>query len=122
MRSASYHDLPLFYLAGTGSAMWGVAASYPAMQHPWFTKKISAAPHSGFFLAALSTLTNQKPTSHLAMASVYKSVSKTSSKDSKDDDGTKRNKQRVLVLTSRGVTYRFAHTSTLVFFPSRIED
>lgn len=41
------------------------------------------------------------------MASVYKSVSKTGSKDFKDDDGGKKNKQRVLVLTSRGVTYRF---------------
>ncbi|KAL0631567.1 Ribosome biogenesis protein brx1 [Maublancomyces gigas] len=43
------------------------------------------------------------------MASVYKSISKTISKDIKDDDGIKRNKQRVLVLTSRGVTYRHRH-------------
>lgn len=41
------------------------------------------------------------------MASVYKSISKTGNKDPKDGDGTKKNKQRVLVLTSRGVTYRF---------------
>lgn len=51
------------------------------------------------------------------MASVYKSVSKTISKDIKDDDGIKRNKQRVLVLTSRGVTYRFVYSfhSDLLF-------
>lgn len=42
------------------------------------------------------------------MASVYKSVSKTATKAPKSDDGAKKNKQRVLVLTSRGVTYRFA--------------
>ncbi|KAL7273271.1 Ribosome biogenesis protein brx1 [Rhizina undulata] len=43
------------------------------------------------------------------MASVYKSVSKTKSKDSKDESSEKKNKQRVLVLTSRGVTYRHRH-------------
>lgn len=43
------------------------------------------------------------------MASVYKSVSKTGAKTPKEQDGTKKNKQRVLVLTSRGVTYRHRH-------------
>ncbi|RPB14556.1 Brix-domain-containing protein [Morchella conica CCBAS932] len=43
------------------------------------------------------------------MASVYKSVSKTGTKAPKDEEGTKKNKQRVLVLTSRGVTYRHRH-------------
>ncbi|KAI5840724.1 Brix domain-containing protein [Morchella snyderi] len=43
------------------------------------------------------------------MASVYKSVSKTGTKTPKDEEGTKKNKQRVLVLTSRGVTYRHRH-------------
>lgn len=44
------------------------------------------------------------------MASVYKSLSKSSGKTEKDtEDGKvlRRNKQRVLILTSRGVTYRY---------------
>lgn len=54
------------------------------------------------------------------MASVYKSVSKSTVKDLKDNDGVIKNKQRVLVLTSRGVTYRFVHPlySGLLFFSS----
>ncbi|KAG4430622.1 hypothetical protein IFR05_013898 [Cadophora sp. M221] len=46
------------------------------------------------------------------MASVYKSLSKTSGR--KDDvtgpaNGVKKNKQRVLILSSRGITYRHRH-------------
>lgn len=77
-------------------------ASYPAIQHP--RKNLA----SSFFAACSNCPT--KLTLNPTMASVYKSVSKTSSKDIKDDDGTKKNKQRVLVLTSRGVTYRFVYS------------
>lgn len=43
------------------------------------------------------------------MASVYKSLSKTNSqKDEEPVTGVKKNKQRVLILSSRGVTYRYA--------------
>ncbi|KAF8861531.1 Brix-domain-containing protein [Acephala macrosclerotiorum] len=44
------------------------------------------------------------------MASVYKSLSKTN--ESKEDgpaNGVKKNKQRVLILSSRGITYRHRH-------------
>jgi ribosome biogenesis protein BRX1 len=45
------------------------------------------------------------------MAAVYKSLSKSSgSKAEKDTDGKvveRKNKQRVLILSSRGVTYRY---------------
>lgn len=44
------------------------------------------------------------------MASVYKSVSKTKSNGSlRDDDADNKpkNRQRLLILSSRGVTYRF---------------
>jgi len=40
------------------------------------------------------------------MASVYKSINKPE-KDDSDVDPVKKNKQRVLVLSSRGVTYRY---------------
>lgn len=45
------------------------------------------------------------------MAAVYKSLSKKDSKKSAttDDNGIKKNKQRVLVLSSRGVTFRHRH-------------
>ncbi|KAI5800281.1 Brix domain-containing protein [Peziza echinospora] len=43
------------------------------------------------------------------MASVYKSLSKVDTADDGDDSSIKKNKQRVLVLTSRGVTYRQRH-------------
>ena len=44
------------------------------------------------------------------MASVYKSLSKsTSAKSAEAATGVKKNKQRVLILTSRGVTYRHRH-------------
>ncbi|KAK4149383.1 ribosome biogenesis protein BRX1 [Chaetomidium leptoderma] len=48
------------------------------------------------------------------MAAVYKSLSKSASKADKDAVGSngaveKRNKQRVLILSSRGVTYRHRH-------------
>lgn len=46
------------------------------------------------------------------MAAVYKSLSKGGSKGEKDTEGNgpveRKNKQRVLILSSRGVTYRFA--------------
>jgi ribosome biogenesis protein BRX1 len=43
------------------------------------------------------------------MASVYKSLSKaTDSKEEHLANGVKKNKQRVLILSSRGITYRFA--------------
>jgi ribosome biogenesis protein BRX1 len=41
------------------------------------------------------------------MASVYKSLSKTNgSKEEAPANGVKKNKQRVLILSSRGITYR----------------
>ena len=51
------------------------------------------------------------------MAAVYKSLSKKSGDKVSDEtngtkDASRKNKQRVLVLSSRGVTYRYA---TLVF-------
>jgi ribosome biogenesis protein BRX1 len=48
------------------------------------------------------------------MASVYKSLNKSANKADKDteSDGkvARRNKQRVLILSSRGVTYRYGNT------------
>jgi ribosome biogenesis protein BRX1 len=43
------------------------------------------------------------------MASVYKSLSKANGQKNDDStsDGAKKNKQRVLMLSSRGITYRF---------------
>lgn len=44
------------------------------------------------------------------MASVYKSISKpTGSKAEVSKDGSKSNRQRVLILSSRGITYRHRH-------------
>ncbi|KAH7149761.1 Brix domain-containing protein [Dactylonectria estremocensis] len=44
------------------------------------------------------------------MAAVYKSISKsTATKEDAPSNGVKRNKQRVLILSSRGVTYRHRH-------------
>ncbi|CZR53644.1 brix domain-containing protein 2 [Phialocephala subalpina] len=44
------------------------------------------------------------------MASVYKSLSKTNgSKEDGPANGVKKNKQRVLILSSRGITYRHRH-------------
>jgi ribosome biogenesis protein BRX1 len=44
------------------------------------------------------------------MASVYKSLTKTNGHaDEAPKDGVKRNKQKVLILSSRGVTYRHRH-------------
>ena len=42
------------------------------------------------------------------MAAVYKSLSKTSA-DKKSPEGPEQNRQRVLILSSRGVTYRHRH-------------
>ena len=45
-----------------------------------------------------------------SMASVYKSISKsTGSKTEVSQDGGKKNRQRVLILSSRGITYRHRH-------------
>ena len=44
------------------------------------------------------------------MAAVYKSLSKTDSKKKEaPSNGVKKNRQRVLILSSRGVTYRHRH-------------
>jgi ribosome biogenesis protein BRX1 len=43
------------------------------------------------------------------MASLFKAVSNDSMPSQKEPDGAKKNKQRVLILTSRGVTYRHRH-------------
>jgi ribosome biogenesis protein BRX1 len=46
------------------------------------------------------------------MASVYKSLSKTNGhKDEESVNGVKKNKQKVLILSSRGITYRYAFRS-----------
>ena len=42
------------------------------------------------------------------MAAVYKSLSKPDRKDEDKGAGGKKNKQRVLILSSRGITYRYA--------------
>jgi len=42
------------------------------------------------------------------MAAVYKSLSKPDKKDEHKGAGGKKNKQRVLILSSRGVTHRYA--------------
>lgn len=52
----------------------------------------------------------------LKMAAVYKSLSKTDSKKAdtpSSSNGVKKNKQRVLVLSSRGVTFRSVQTCAL---------
>lgn len=41
------------------------------------------------------------------MAAVYKSFSKVNSSKSESSTGVKKNRQRVLILSSRGVTYRY---------------
>lgn len=49
------------------------------------------------------------------MASVYKSMAKGKANGkARDEDGESKpkNRQRVLILTSRGVTYRYAHVFT----------
>ncbi|KAL2110705.1 hypothetical protein VUR80DRAFT_832 [Thermomyces stellatus] len=43
------------------------------------------------------------------MASVYKSISKTNGEKPEGQNGVRKNKQRVLILSSRGVTYRHRH-------------
>ena len=45
--------------------------------------------------------------SNFNMAAVYKSLSKANGTAEASASGVKKNKQRVLILTSRGVTYRF---------------
>lgn len=57
------------------------------------------------------------------MAAVYKALSK-SANDKADDASAangvaKRNKQRVLILSSRGVTYRYASLCHAAFAPRR---
>jgi hypothetical protein len=50
-----------------------------------------------------------------AMASVYKSLSKSSSaKAEAPANGIKKNKQRVLILSSRGITYRLVSKRAMV--------
>lgn len=49
------------------------------------------------------------------MASVYKSINRLE-KDDNDIDPVKKNKQRVLVLSSRGVTYRY-YSACLHYMP-----
>jgi ribosome biogenesis protein BRX1 len=57
------------------------------------------------------------------MAAVYKSLSKSTSKADKETDtnGTveRKNKQRVLILSSRGVTYRYGSVWFVVEGPCR---
>lgn len=70
-----------------------------------------------FFLASTSTqlisssFLHRRPSSKVklaTMAAVYKSLSKASGqKDDAPKEGIKRNKQRVLILSSRGVTFRY---------------
>lgn len=46
------------------------------------------------------------PNNRDKMASVYKSISKANGEKSEGQNGVRKNKQRVLILSSRGVTYR----------------
>jgi ribosome biogenesis protein BRX1 len=51
------------------------------------------------------------------MAAVYKSLSKPDKKDEHKGAGGKKNKQRVLILSSRGVTHRYAENiSSILLF------
>ena len=54
------------------------------------------------------------------MAAVYKSLSKkgTSKKPEAPVNGVQKNKQRVLILSSRGVTYRYATPSPSFHSPN----
>lgn len=54
------------------------------------------------------------------MAAVYKTLSKASGgDDQKSGVSTKKNKQRVLILSSRGVTYRYVLHSFLAALASK---
>jgi len=63
------------------------------------------------FPSSITSTEVLSPSSYICiMASVYKSLSKsTSAKSAEAPTGVKKNKQRVLILTSRGVTYRHRH-------------
>lgn len=51
------------------------------------------------------------------MASVYKSLSRPDGKKpNAPSNGVKKNKQRVLILSSRGVTYRYATRIEVCFY------
>jgi ribosome biogenesis protein BRX1 len=55
------------------------------------------------------------------MASVYKSLSKSNGhKEETTTSGVKRNKQKVLILSSRGVTYRFVSFLTVLHKDMRL--
>lgn len=68
------------------------------------------SPTKPTFLAQpLSNTRSPRLRSH-TMAAVYKSLSKTDSKKKEaPSNGVKKNRQRVLILSSRGVTYRHRH-------------
>lgn len=54
-----------------------------------------------------------------AMAAVYKSLSKSDGQKAEpENNGLKRNKQRVLILSSRGVTYRLVPISLVKLLSS----
>jgi ribosome biogenesis protein BRX1 len=61
------------------------------------------------------------------MAAVYKSLSKSASKADKDTNGSngaveRKNKQRVLILSSRGVTYRYGRTTSIAVWQAPMAD
>jgi ribosome biogenesis protein BRX1 len=50
------------------------------------------------------------------MAAVYKSLSKSRGhKEEEVDNGKRKNKQKVLILSSRGVTYRYGNIFNFTF-------
>lgn len=54
------------------------------------------------------------------MAAVYKSLSKSDNeKHESSSNGVKKNKQRVLILSSRGVTYRQVIAAAAILSPLR---
>jgi hypothetical protein len=56
------------------------------------------------------------------MAAVYKSLARQAEKDNEDENDRsdlKRNKQRVLILSSRGVTYRYLEPRTRMQAPTK---
>lgn len=65
-------------------------------------KKIGIPPQA----APTTPRITSSPNHQHKMASVYKSISKSNGDKAEGQNGVRKNKQRVLILSSRGVTYR----------------
>ena len=73
-----------------------------------WTKKIQPPPKKIASRRSINNPTRHDylPSNRNNMASVYKSISKANGEKSEAQNGVRKNKQRVLILSSRGVTYR----------------